>query len=73
MSDSDVDAWLDGLDVDPAAGRDTRYMRRIAAARTEAELEAAVADARAAGDTWAMVGTALGISRQAAHQRFGSD
>lgn len=31
MSDSDVDAWLDNLDVDPAKARDGRHMRRITA------------------------------------------
>lgn len=73
---TDVENWLDNLEVDPADARDARHMRRIAAAATalanaEAELNTAVAEARAAGDTWAMVGTALGISRQAAYQRFG--
>ncbi len=73
---TDVENWLDNLEVDPADARDARHMRRIAAAATalanaEAELNTAVAEARAAGDTWAMVGTALGVSRQAAYQRFG--
>ncbi|MDV7192608.1 hypothetical protein [Mycolicibacterium fortuitum] len=73
---TDVENWLDNLEVDPADARDARHMRRIAAAATaltnaEAELNTAVAEARKAGDTWAMVGTALGISRQAAYQRFG--
>ncbi|OLP00206.1 hypothetical protein BVU76_21700 [Mycolicibacterium porcinum] len=69
---TDAENWLDNLEVDPAKARDGQHMRRIAAAGTDAELEAAVAEARAAGDTWAMVGTALGISRQAAVERFGS-
>ncbi|OMB79269.1 hypothetical protein [Mycolicibacterium conceptionense] len=74
--DVDVEDWLDNLDVNPGDARDARHMRRITAAATaladaESELIAAVADARRAGDTWAMVGTALGISRQAAYQRFG--
>lgn len=72
VSDTDVDAWLDNLEVDPAKARDGRHMRRIAAARTEAEVESAVAAARAAGDSWAMIGTALGISRQSASRRFGT-
>lgn len=51
-------------------------LRRIASAaelfKTRSDqLDGVVAEARAAGDTWAMVGTALGISRQAAYQRFG--
>lgn len=69
---TDAENWLHSLEVDPAKARDGRNMRRIAAADTEAELEDAVAEARAAGDTWAMIGTALGISRQAACRRFGS-
>jgi len=36
------------------------------------ELEAAVERAREQGASWAQVGTALGVTRQAAWQRFGS-
>ncbi|WP_319455139.1 MULTISPECIES: hypothetical protein [unclassified Mycobacterium] len=80
---TDTEAWLDSLDVDPAKARDGRHMRRIAAAAAalgdamhvagerQAELDAAVAAAREAGDSWAMIGMALGISRQGAYQRFG--
>jgi len=73
---TEVEQWLDNLDVDPANARDARHMRRIAAAAKSVddakdELNNAVAEARAAGDTWAMIGTALGIGRQAAYQRFG--
>lgn len=73
---TNIETWLDNLEVDPAKARDGRHMRRIAAAATaltaaETELNDAVAEARASGDTWAMVGTALGVSRQAAYQRFG--
>ncbi|MBU8834573.1 hypothetical protein [Mycolicibacterium goodii] len=73
---NDTEKWLDSLEVDPANARDGRHMRRITAAAKAAdaavaELNNAVAEARAAGDTWAMIGTALGISRQAAYQRFG--
>ncbi|GJJ23713.1 hypothetical protein [Mycolicibacterium mageritense] len=73
---TDVENWLDNLDVDPSKARDGRHMRRIAAAASafteaEAELNNAVIAARQAGDTWAMIGVALGISRQGAYQRFG--
>lgn len=34
-------------------------------------LEAAVRDARADGATWAQIGAAAGITRQAAHERWG--
>lgn len=71
-----VEAWLDGLEVNPADARDARHMRRIVLAaaaldEAQAKLEAAVTAAREAGDTWSMIGTALGTSRQNAYQRFG--
>ena len=71
-----IDARLDTIEPDPADARDARYFRRIVAAGAaledaEDDLRSAVAEARAAGDTWGMIGTALGVSRQAAYQRFG--
>lgn len=50
-------------------------LRRIAlaaesVANSQAGVEEAVAAAREAGNSWAMIGTALGVSRQAAFQRF---
>lgn len=71
-----VEDWLDQLDPDAVPARDASHMRRIAAAvkagaEAEAELTAAIQAARAAGDSWAMIGTAMGVSRQAAFQRFG--
>lgn len=55
---------------------DAVHFRRIIAARAnlaaaEEELRAAVEAARAAGDSWIVIGAALDISRQAAQQRFG--
>ncbi|MGV0041287.1 hypothetical protein [Mycobacterium colombiense] len=71
----EINEWLDTIDVDPADARDAKHFRRIRAAVTggadEAELEAAVAAARAAGDSWAIIGLALGIGRQAAEERYG--
>ncbi|WP_342778740.1 hypothetical protein [Phytoactinopolyspora halophila] len=74
--DSDVEQWLDTLDPATTPARDAARMRRIATARqnltdAEQELRDAVAAARAAGDTWSMIGIALGTTRQAAFQRFG--
>jgi hypothetical protein len=71
-----VDDWLDSIEPDPADARDASRIRRIIAAAearstAETELRAAVAAARAAGDTWDAIGVALGTSRQAAYQRFG--
>lgn len=59
----------------PAEAREATYFRRIRAAVTgnanHAELGAAVAAARRAGDSWAVIGAALGVSRQAAEERYG--
>jgi len=37
----------------------------------EEQTARAVARAREAGVPWSMIGTALGVSRQAAHERYG--
>ncbi|WP_099024342.1 hypothetical protein [Mycolicibacterium palauense] len=71
-----VEDWLDSLEPDPANARSATHIRRIIAANealdaAQAELNAAVAAARKAGDTWDAIGVALGVSRQAAYQRFG--
>lgn len=39
--------------------------------RSELRLDQAVAEARAAGATWMQIGAATGMSRQAAHERWG--
>lgn len=72
----DVEGWLDSVEPEPADARDASHIRRIIATAealegAESDLRAAVADARAAGDTWDAIGVALGTSRQAAYQRFG--
>jgi hypothetical protein len=71
-----VAEWLDSIEVDRAAARDAAHLRRIMAAVenvavADQELHEAVNAARAAGDSWAAIGMALGVSRQAAYQRFG--
>lgn len=55
--------------------RDGSFMRRIreaAAARDAAQddVDAAVAEARAAGSTWVEIALALGITPQGARQRY---
>ena len=67
---------LDDLDPATTPARDAVHLRRMIAARTaledaERELHEAVAAARAAGDSWTIVGAALDTTRQAAQQRFG--
>jgi hypothetical protein len=65
-----------GLDsVAPESLRDARHFRRIIEARkgleaADRELRDAVAAARAAGDSWTVIGAAMGTTKQAAFQRF---
>ena len=70
------DTGLDALDPAITRSRDAVHIREIIAARKDVEaadsrLRAAVAAARAAGDSWAVIGMALDTTRQAAYQRFG--
>ncbi len=67
--------WLDSLDPTQLDFRDATHVRAIIAAANalaiaEENLRQAVAEARAAGDSWAVTGAALGTSKQAAHERF---
>ncbi len=69
-------AWLDTLEPASAEGEDPVDLRRIGHAvhdleKAEAELHAAVGESRARGRSWTMIGLTLGVSRQAAQQRFG--
>ena len=72
------ESGLDSLDPDVVSFKDAQHFQRIIAARkgidaAEAELRAAVSAARAAGDSWSVIGAALDTTRQAAFQRFGRD
>ncbi len=68
-----------GLDsVVPESLRDASHFRRIIEAKNDLEgaerqLRDAVAAARAAGDSWTVIGAAMGTSKQAAFQRFSKD
>jgi len=69
------DTGLDELDPTATPARDATHFRAIiaandAVANAEAQLRTAVQDARAAGDSWTLIGAALGVSKQAAQQRF---
>lgn len=71
----DAEAFLDALDPATTPAEDPVDLRRIGLAlrevdTAEAELREAVAAARSAGYTWAQIGMVLGVSRQAAHERF---
>ena len=70
------DTGLAKLDPATTKARDATQFRRIIAARkgvedADAELRAAVAAAREAGNSWTVIGAALDTTRQAAFQRFG--
>lgn len=65
----DLEAWLDNVEVNSVDARDATNMRRIIAARIA--LDQAIVAARAAGDSWDMIGAALGISAHTARQRHG--
>ena len=73
---ADDGVGLSSLDPARAPARDAAGVRRIIAARkrlaeAERELHDAVAAAKDAGDSWTVIGAALGVSRQAAQRRFG--
>lgn len=70
------ESGLDTVSPKSHQARDAVHFRRIVAAvkaveEADQSLREAVADARAAGDSWTIVGAALGTSRQNAFQRFG--
>lgn len=73
---ADAEAWLDSLDPATADVEDPADLRAIAwavgeTAAAEARVREAVAAARANGRSWARIAMALGVSRQAARQRYG--
>ena len=75
--DSDIDTGLDMVSPATHPARDASHFRAIQeAARgledSNSQLMQAVAQAKSAGESWTVIGAALGISRQAAHQRFGN-
>lgn len=70
------DTGLDAVDPATHPSRSAEHFREIQAADgrlagAEVELADAVDAARMAGEPWSVIGAALGISKQAAQQRFG--
>jgi hypothetical protein len=70
------DQLADDLDPDIVHAEETNDLRRVAVASDavrddEARLREAVQLARARGRSWNQIAVALGVSRQAARQRFG--
>ncbi|WP_200919289.1 hypothetical protein [Curtobacterium sp. Leaf261] len=73
--ETDVEAWVHGLELDRSDVVDGARLARIGAAldaveRAERDLVDAVAAAHAGGDSWAAIGVVLGTSRQAAHRKY---
>ena len=72
----EADGWLESLDDDVTVD-DPADLRAVAAAvravaDAEAQLATAVRSARNNGRSWARIGMALGVTKQAARQRFGA-
>lgn len=64
--------------VAPESLRDASHFRRIIEAKkgleaADKDLRDAVAAAGAAGDSWTVIGAAMGTTKQAAFQRFSKD
>lgn len=60
------------LGQDPGASLTLIVSARVAAEQTSQLLRDAVSSARGAGHSWDTIGRLLGVSRQAAQQRFGT-
>jgi len=74
----DTEAWLHGLDQNELASPDSdgADLRAIgeglrAVAASDLNLAEQVAKARANGRTWTQIAAVLGVSKQAARERFG--
>jgi len=71
-----TEAYLDSVDPATLEWENPVELRRVSAASerlglADAELRSAVTAARAVGRSWTEVGVVLGVSKQAAQQRFG--
>lgn len=75
---ADTEAWLDRLDPETLASpeSDATDLRAIgealhAVAASDLNLADQVAKARANGRTWTQIAAVLGVTKQAARERFG--
>lgn len=73
---ADARAWLDSLDPSTTPAEDPRDLRRIGlalgdVAAAERELADAVSAARANDRSWGEIALMLGVSKQAARERYG--
>lgn len=72
---TDFEQYADSFDADPADVDHTPDLRAVAEAAdavnaSQARLTEAVAIARAQGRSWTRIALALGVSRQAARQKY---
>jgi hypothetical protein len=74
---ADTEAWLDSLDPEAIASpeSETQDLRAVGEARravaaSDLNLADQVAKARANGRTWTQIAAVLGVSKQAARERF---
>ena len=72
----EAEKWLDSLDPSTHPAENTEDLRAITSAigtiaTAEGELREAVLQARSNGRSWGRISLALGVSKQAARQRFG--
>ncbi len=75
MAAVEFEQWTDSIDVDSVEAEDVSELRDVAKAAdavriTDAQLTEAVAVARAHGHSWNRIADSLGVSRQAARQRY---
>ncbi len=73
---TDAETWLESLDPSGTPAEDPTDLRRIGLALRnladdQREVDEAVAAARENGRSWGEIGLVLGISRQAARERYG--
>jgi hypothetical protein len=73
---AETEALLNDLDPETLLWENPHDLRRIGRAHEEllsatAELQNAVSAARQTGRSWSEIGVVLGVSKQAAQQRFG--
>jgi hypothetical protein len=75
---ADTEAWLDNLDPSLVGAPDSEGQDLIAVgdamrdvAKSNLALADRVAEARARGRTWTQIAAVLGVSKQAARERFG--
>ena len=71
-----AEAWLDSLGPAETPADDPRDLRRIGLAladlaKAEGDLADAVVSARRNGRSWGEIALVLGVSKQAARQRYG--